>query len=369
MAISASGQVSFSDLRSEFVGGSSQISMGDLYRGGSNILTKSSDNTATNLAASVPTSGQIVVSDFYGTAKGFKKTFSADATNQTVAAIFGDDEDVNYPKFIDVNSGVTIGGTGSNPALTIGASLAGSLTINNSGSILGKGGAAGSAGGNAINCSASGVVLNNLSGAILAGGGGGGGTGGTGGNGSSQTTGNNSSNGRCGNERWDQNCCQVVRRIYRSGSQIYAQHCGPYNENCGSTVTVGDTTYTRSGGVNSNSSFTECTGSYNYRSYSMTWVTNVATTGGSGGSGGVGQGYSQTNTSGAAGSAGGTNAGTGGTGGAGGTYGNAGSTGATGANGTVSNGSAGTAGGAAGAAVSGTAITINNSGSVYGATA
>ena len=51
MAIAASGAVSFSDLRTEFVGGSAAISYSDLYRGGSNIRTKASNNFATNLAA------------------------------------------------------------------------------------------------------------------------------------------------------------------------------------------------------------------------------------------------------------------------------------------------------------------------------
>ena len=64
MAIAASGTVSFSDLRTEFVGGSSAISLGDLYRGGSNILAKAGDNPSVNLAASVPTSGTIDIGDF-----------------------------------------------------------------------------------------------------------------------------------------------------------------------------------------------------------------------------------------------------------------------------------------------------------------
>ena len=46
MAIPSSGQsLSFSALRTEFVGGSSAISLGDLYRGGCNILKKGCDIT------------------------------------------------------------------------------------------------------------------------------------------------------------------------------------------------------------------------------------------------------------------------------------------------------------------------------------
>ena len=64
MAIAASGAVSFSDLRTEFVGGSAAISYSDLYRGGSNIRSKAANNTGVNLAASVPTSGTINIANF-----------------------------------------------------------------------------------------------------------------------------------------------------------------------------------------------------------------------------------------------------------------------------------------------------------------
>ena len=82
MAIAASGAVSLADFRTEFVGGSSAISLGDLYRGGSHIRAKAGNNTATNLAASVPTSGTIDFADFYSQAKGFRKTYTSGATNQ-----------------------------------------------------------------------------------------------------------------------------------------------------------------------------------------------------------------------------------------------------------------------------------------------
>jgi len=62
VAIPSSGQsLSLSALRTEFVGGSSAISLGDLYRGGTNIKKKAGDNQATNLAASVATSGAIAL--------------------------------------------------------------------------------------------------------------------------------------------------------------------------------------------------------------------------------------------------------------------------------------------------------------------
>ena len=189
MAIAASGAVSFSDLRTEFVGGSSAISFSDLYRGGSNILSKAGDNPAVNMAASVPTSGLIDMQDFYSTAKAFKNTISSSTTNVDADALFGDDYDVAYPKIIDINSGVTIGGSGDE-AIDIPSGLASTLTINNAGTVIGFGGAAGGgAGGSAINCASSGVTINNSG--LLAGGGGGGGAGGSGGvggNGTSTTT-------------------------------------------------------------------------------------------------------------------------------------------------------------------------------------
>ena len=111
MAIAATGAVSMSDLRTEFVGGSAAISFSDLYRGGSNIRAKAANNTATNLAASVPTSGAINYTNFRSTAKGFRKTYTATATNQDASSVFGDDYGVVYPKEIVINSGVELGAT------------------------------------------------------------------------------------------------------------------------------------------------------------------------------------------------------------------------------------------------------------------
>ena len=60
MAIPSSGQsLSFSSLRTEFVGGSSALPIGALYRGGSNIAAKHPSNPAVNDAADVPTSGAL----------------------------------------------------------------------------------------------------------------------------------------------------------------------------------------------------------------------------------------------------------------------------------------------------------------------
>ena len=81
MAI-GSGTVKMSDIRTEFVGRSGTIKLSEMYRGGSHVRQKAANNTSTNLAASVPTSGAIRIDNFRGTAKGFKKTYTATATNQ-----------------------------------------------------------------------------------------------------------------------------------------------------------------------------------------------------------------------------------------------------------------------------------------------
>ena len=94
MTLQSSGAISLSEIRTEFVGGSSAISLGDLYRGGSNIRANASNNNSTNLAAQVPTSGAIAFNQFYSQAKGFSYTESVDRTNWS-PTIFGDDTNVN----------------------------------------------------------------------------------------------------------------------------------------------------------------------------------------------------------------------------------------------------------------------------------
>ncbi len=184
MAISSSGSVSFAQIRTEYVGGSAAISASQLYRGGSNIPAKASDNQSTHLAASVPASGTITFDNFRGTEKGFKYTFSADATDQNISALFGDDYDLDFPKQVVIDSGVELGATSiSEEALeadTGNGGLTGTLTITNNGTITGRGGAAGQAGGDAFEANVTCTFVNN--GTVRAGGGGGG-NGGAGGNG------------------------------------------------------------------------------------------------------------------------------------------------------------------------------------------
>ena len=189
MALTGSGIISFSDIRDEFSPGSNTpVSFDDYYRGGSKIKANAGNNTATNLAANVPTSGAISLNDFYSQARGWQKTFSSNATQQSGSGIFGNDYSVDYPKYIVINSGVTVYSTStSTPALDLASGGAGSIIVTNNGNLYGQGGAAGSAGGTALKADVATTLVNN-SGANIKGGGGGGGNGGGGGIGSAPVT-------------------------------------------------------------------------------------------------------------------------------------------------------------------------------------
>lgn len=182
MALTGSGAISFANIRDEFSPGSNtSVSLSDYYRQGSKIRAKAGDNNATHLASGVPTSGALALSDYYGTGIGFQFTISSDATNQNLSTIFGDDYDLDYPKLVVINSGVTVGGTStSTPAINVPSGGAGTITITNGGNIYGKGGAAGAVGGDAIVAATACNVINNGN---IKSGGGGGGNGGAGGSG------------------------------------------------------------------------------------------------------------------------------------------------------------------------------------------
>jgi hypothetical protein len=184
MALTGSGTISLSDIRDEFSPGSNTpVSFDDYYRGGTKVRSNAGNNTATNLAANVPTSGAISLNSFYSQARGWQKTFSSNATQQSGSGIFGNDYSVDYPKYIVINSGVTVYSTStSTPALNLASGGVGSINVTNNGNIYGQGGAAGSNGGTALKADVTTTLVNN-SGANIKGGGGGGGTGGTGGKG------------------------------------------------------------------------------------------------------------------------------------------------------------------------------------------
>lgn len=335
MAIAATGSVSFSDLRTEFVGGSASISYSDLYLGGSNIRTKASNNTGVNLAASVPTSGTINISNFRSQAKGFRFTYTSGATNQSAATLFGDDYAVNYPKEIVINAGVELGATStSEEALELPSGGAGAITVTNNGTLSGAGGAAGQAGGDAFETAVAVAIVNN--GVIRAGGGGGG----DGGMGSYQSS---STPSWSGTYRW---MSYNAATSGATGNRQVAVWGGSYVVNSYTTaLTVGQ--YSRSSYV---------TFSGSYRQYRITKTSTVYSTGGVGG---VGQGYNQAAGTGASGF---NNAGNGGNGGS------FGQPGTSGGNGNVLNGEVR---GLAGNYIRGFSLltSFSGSGSVQGGTA
>ena len=140
MALQSSGAISFGDLRTEYkFGSNTAVSMADYYRGGSTVRSLAANNTATNLSASVPTSGTISLNSFYSQEKGFQKTFSADASSQDASTIFGSDYSVDYPKRIVINSSVTISGLNGVDAIKYPSGGDGTLTITNNGTISAAG--------------------------------------------------------------------------------------------------------------------------------------------------------------------------------------------------------------------------------------
>ena len=328
MAIQSSGSISNQDLADEF-GGSTPHALNEYYRNGGLVP---GNNT------NVPESGTIELDDFYGAVNEIVHTQSSSTTNMQLSSTFGSNWGSAVPKRLIINSGVTIGATGSY-ALRINGSMGGTLIIENSGSIQGKGGAAnGGNGGNAIQADhTSGVtIINNSGGQIYAGGGGGGkggngGTGGRGGNGGTggggqyttqQHLGHGSAMGtwsctrNCQNHHGSNSFCASTHwtdcfyEEYSSGGGSYECY------DCRRNVT--HNTNGGSGGAGGNGGGGGAGGNGGRgRGY------NQSRHNGSGGSGGSGGAY------GSNGSGGGTNAGSGGQGGRGGT----GGTGGTGGNG------------------------------------
>ena len=335
MAIPSSGAISFSDLRAEFVGGSAAISISSLYRGGSNIRTKASNNNGVNLAASVPTSGTITFDNFRGTAKAFRYTYTSGATNQDASNLFGDDYAVNYPKEIVINAGVELGATStSEEALELPSGGVGGITVTNNGTLSGAGGAAGQDGGDAFETAVAVAVVNN--GVIRAGGGGGG----DGGMGSySYTSYGPQYFSAAGDNVYYVRCSSSSFRTVYANSSVTRSNCGPFF----------------SGGL-ARRNFVYNSGVFAYYRIS---TYSSATTYTSGGVGGVGQGYNQAAGTGATG---GNNAGNGGDGGS------FGQPGTSGANGNVLSGEVR---GVAGNYIRGFSLlsSFSGSGSVQGSTA
>jgi hypothetical protein len=391
----------------------------ELGKGAQTLITL--NDTEVRTLAGKPSGAITIPTDFYGKVYGNYYTVSSPTTNLNLSNLFSPKPQAAYTVTID--SGVTIGGTLGNHALTVGSFPSGStITINNYGSIQGYGGSAPSGtGGNAI-CAQTTIptVINNY-GSVLAGGGGGGkgGSGGTGGAGGAGGGGYCTVSGYdvqyhydgapityvinyvcccCGNKSnasnwiWNCSCVGTFGHWSIPGSTIVGFD--------GKTYLMGTTDFTNNFFIHAYSIGQQ----YSTTTYTSGGSGGGDGTGGSGGAGGVGQGYNQCadpgssgspGSGGSTGSGGGTNAGSGGTGGTGGaggaggpggTFGNAGAsgntgnTGATGCAGSPGNngagsggnsgtgGSTGEAGGLAGYYLvkGSSSVTFNNSGTASG---
>jgi hypothetical protein len=286
MALQSSGPISASQIRNEFAG-VTQVSFSKYFRHAEptdGLEVFSGTYTSANNSG-VPTSGAIKFSDFYSKYREVLYVAGSPKTNLVTSTIFSDYWTTNVPKRLRNES--TIGATSTgNAALTVSASVSGSIVIVNNGNIQGAGGAAGAIGadggngGNAIFLSSSCSITN--TGTIYAGGGGGGGgtaggAGGNGGSGSYNTTASSTFQGRDSTNSCQQSC------DLNSPSGAFGVGCQSCNSQFVGTFPYGYTQY------NCASCF------YSY------YVLNSSTggtggTGGNGGNGGVGQGYDQTKT-------------------------------------------------------------------------
>ena len=167
MAIKGSGSLSMTEIVDEF-GGSVPHSLSEYYRNGGAVPANNTN---------VPTSGTISIGNFYGAVNEIQYTISSTTTNFQLSSAYGSNWSTAVPKRLIVNSGVTVGSTNGNPAMTIEGSMGGTLIVQNTGSIQGTGGSAnGGNGGPAVRSDQNGNITfyNNSGGQVYAGGGGGG---------------------------------------------------------------------------------------------------------------------------------------------------------------------------------------------------
>jgi hypothetical protein len=275
MALQSSGPISASQIRNEFAG-VRQVSFRKYFRHAepTNGLEDFSETYTSANNSGVPTTGAIKFSDFYSKYREVMFKVGSDNVieNANTSDLFSPYWAIKVPKRLKNNG--TIGATSTaNAALTVSASVFGSIVIENAGSIQGAGGAAGIASvtANVRNGGTGGtaILLNsfcsiNNTGTIYGGGGGGGaGTkGGTGGNGA-----NGSVAGSSGSNCVADASCQL---FYNIGGGIGSGCCAI------GAGSVGRTEYY-------NNPATPTTG-------------GTGGTGGDGGNGGVGAGYDQTAT-------------------------------------------------------------------------
>ena len=179
MTLPSSGEISLSAIQTEF-GGANPIGLSEYYRGGSIIPATTSLNTT------IPTSGVITFSNFYGTRKAF--LFVASITSATTSynlrdAVLAAGWDGTSLVEATVTISATLNSGASNFAFRTGTFPSNSvIKIINNGTILGRGGAGaggsytatGGAAGDAILIDFNVTSLDNTNGYIFGGGGGGG---------------------------------------------------------------------------------------------------------------------------------------------------------------------------------------------------
>tara|TARA_R110002167_G_scaffold42834_2_gene129800 strand:+ start:299 stop:1063 length:765 start_codon:yes stop_codon:yes gene_type:complete len=190
MAIPSSGTLALSAIQTEF-GGSNPISMSEYYAGGSNV-----PSGATGDSGSIPSSGAVAVSQFYGSTARVAIALTISSTTQNYN-IFANRGGTYSAGISDVTLTVQaiVGSTGASGLDTGNQWTSGdTVKIINNSQIVGRGGAGGAGGGqnaagsagaaaqNAINLGIATTIQNN--GGFIRGGGGGGG----GGNGTAITT-------------------------------------------------------------------------------------------------------------------------------------------------------------------------------------
>lgn len=174
MALPGSGPMSLAQLQTEF-GGSNPISLSEYYRGGAYV-------TANN--SSVPTSGQMSLSQFYGAVRQFAFTISSNySTPQNLRSLALAAGWNGSDFLLATNSAIISSNTTASAALTINGSFPNGVSFINNSYIIGMGGRGadgsyaaqpGFAGGNALAVSSAVSITNN---GTIAGGGGGGGAG------------------------------------------------------------------------------------------------------------------------------------------------------------------------------------------------
>jgi hypothetical protein len=340
------------------------ISLNDIHieAGGTTGTQVSINDTDVRDLIDKSSSGQMAINEWYGSHRTQTFTISSNQQELNLSTwLSANGWDGSAKADVTVNSSVWIWSDETSTAgLTISSSLNGLITLRNYGKIIGKGGQGGyrnendfgtgggdgEAGGSAISNSATGTVIINASGAFIAGGGGGGGgdqdgadDAGSGGGGAGGGNG-----GAYPDRRASPGYDGPGGAIGQSGSNGYRTGDGRTSGSGGGAGGGGGAANTRDGGGGGGGGRI------------------LPGSGGAGGPQGSESYYVAGSDGGSAGNAGGdtvTSRDYGGGGGGGGW-------GARGGNVTTDDGNS--SGGAGGAAISGTAVSLSNSGTIYGST-